>query len=139
MRRALYGSLLAMLGMFAAGVAFPASPPTPLQYTPGKPVGLPPQPMQQSMATSYGPGLYGNPVACGGTLQPGSAWVAHRYMACGTKVQFCSRGKCTVLQVRDRGPYTSATFDLTEAAVARLGYGSATAWGRRYVRWRVVR
>src|SRR5829696_6977152 len=38
-------------------------------------------------ASYYGPGLYGNGVACGGTLLPGTMGVAHKTLPCGTKVK----------------------------------------------------
>ena len=37
-------------------------------------------------ASWYGPGLYGNPLGCGGTLTAGRLGVAHKSLPCGTKV-----------------------------------------------------
>src|SRR4051794_13793889 len=37
-------------------------------------------------ATWYGPGLYGNHLACGGRLRHSTIGVAHKTLACGTKV-----------------------------------------------------
>ena len=41
---------------------------------------------RHAAASYYGPGLYGNGVACGGTLQPGTLGVANKTLPCGTKV-----------------------------------------------------
>ena len=39
-------------------------------------------------ASWYGPGLYGNRTACGGTLGYGTLGVAHKSLPCGAKVTF---------------------------------------------------
>jgi rare lipoprotein A (peptidoglycan hydrolase) len=88
-------------------------------------------------ASAYGPGLYGNPMACGGTLHPGTQAVAHRWLPCGTRLRVCYDRRCTDARVRDRGPYVGGrTLDLSEAVVRRLGYRSAMSWGVRVVVWR---
>ena len=76
-------------------------------------------------ASYYGPGLYGNGVACGGTLQPGTIGVAHKTLPCGTKLTI-KYGNETVknVEVIDRGPYVAGReFDLTEALRNKLGFG----------------
>jgi len=80
-------------------------------------------PMRTAGATWYGPGLYGNGTACGGTLRPGTVGVAHRTLPCGTTVKFSYHGHTLVTKVIDRGPYTPGNdFDLTNGARLALGF-----------------
>ena len=73
-------------------------------------------------ASYYGPGLYGNGVACGGTLMPGTMGVAHKTLPCGTKVKLRYHGRSVTVPVIDRGPYVAGRdYDLTEAVKERLG------------------
>jgi rare lipoprotein A len=74
-------------------------------------------------ASYYGPGLYGNGVACGGTLTPGTMGVAHKTLPCGTKVRLRYRGRTVTVPVIDRGPYVAGRdYDLTEAVKKRLRF-----------------
>jgi len=74
-------------------------------------------------ASYYGPGLYGNGVACGGTLMPGTLGVANKTLPCGTKVKLRYRGRSLTVPVIDRGPYVAGRdYDLTEATKVRLGF-----------------
>ncbi len=74
-------------------------------------------------ASYYGPGLYGNGVACGGTLLPGTMGVAHKTLPCGTKVKLRYRGRTVTVPVIDRGPYVPGRdYDLTEAVKERLRF-----------------
>jgi rare lipoprotein A len=74
-------------------------------------------------ASYYGPGLYGNGVACGGTLLPGTMGVAHKTLPCGTKVRLRYRSRTVTVPVIDRGPYVPGRdYDLTEAVKERLGF-----------------
>jgi rare lipoprotein A (peptidoglycan hydrolase) len=74
-------------------------------------------------ASYYGPGLYGNGVACGGTLMPGTMGVAHKTLPCGTKVKIRYHGRSVTVPVIDRGPYVAGRdYDLTEATRNRLGF-----------------
>ena len=74
-------------------------------------------------ASYYGPGLYGNGVACGGTLMPGTMGVAHKTLPCGTKVKLRYHGRTVTVPVIDRGPYVAGRdYDLTEAVKNRLGF-----------------
>lgn len=74
-------------------------------------------------ASYYGPGLYGNGVACGGTLRPGTLGVAHKTLPCGTKVRLRYHGRSVTVPVIDRGPYVAGRdYDLTEATRERLGF-----------------
>ena len=47
------------------------------------------------MASSYGPGLYGNRLACGWRLWPTTIAVAHRSLRCGQPLRVCWRTRCT--------------------------------------------
>ena len=74
-------------------------------------------------ASWYGPGLYGNPTACGGTLTPSTLGVAHKTMPCGTKLRLRYGGRSVAVRVIDRGPYSgNREFDLTAATKQRLGF-----------------
>jgi rare lipoprotein A len=67
--------------------------------------------------------LYGNHLACGGTLQPTTFGVAHKALACGTKVRLCVK-RCVTAPVIDRGPYVAGrTFDLTAPVKNAIGAG----------------
>jgi rare lipoprotein A len=73
-------------------------------------------------ATWYGPGLYGNHLACGGLLTHHTLGVAHRRLPCGTKVALRYHGRTLVVPVVDRGPYArGVSYDLTAATAQRLG------------------
>ena len=74
-------------------------------------------------ASYYGPGLYGNGVACGGTLEPGTLGVANKTLPCGTMVKLRYHGRSITVPVIDRGPYVAGRdYDLTEAVKERLGF-----------------
>ena len=74
-------------------------------------------------ASYYGPGLYGNGVACGGTLEPGTLGVANKTLPCGTMVKLRYDGRAITVPVIDRGPYVAGRdYDLTEATKDALGF-----------------
>jgi rare lipoprotein A len=74
-------------------------------------------------ASYYGPGLYGNGVACGGTLMPDTMGVANKTLPCGTKVKLRYHGRTVTVPVIDRGPYVAGRdYDLTTAVKERLGF-----------------
>jgi rare lipoprotein A len=74
-------------------------------------------------ASYYGPGLYGNGVACGGTLMPGTLGVANKTLPCGTRVKLRYHGRAVTVPVIDRGPYVAGRdYDLTAATRERLGF-----------------
>jgi hypothetical protein len=78
---------------------------------------------RQAGASYYGPGLYGNGVACGGTLMPGTLGVANKTLPCGTRVKLRYHGRSVTVPVIDRGPYVAGRdYDLTEATKLRLGF-----------------
>jgi rare lipoprotein A len=80
---------------------------------------------RRAFASWYGPGLYGQHLACGGRLSAGTLGVAHKSLPCGTKVTLHYRGRTVRVPVVDRGPYVGAReFDLTAATKAKLRFGS---------------
>lgn len=74
-----------------------------------------------SVATIFGPGLFGRHTACGQLLSKQVVGVANRTLPCGTLVKVSYRGRRLVIPVIDRGPYgpMHANWDLTLGA-ARL-------------------
>jgi hypothetical protein len=92
---------------------------------------------KSAVASSYGPGLWGNRTACGQTLYTTTIGVAHRTMACGTRLKFQGKnGVIVAATVIDRGPYVDGrTFDLTQATVQKMGYADSYAFGVRTVYW----
>jgi rare lipoprotein A (peptidoglycan hydrolase) len=81
-----------------------------------------------SVATIYGPGLWGQSTACGQTLSHRTVGVANRTLPCGTRVAIYYRGRTLVVPVIDRGPYANgADWDVTSATAHKLGLtGTAT-------------
>ena len=81
----------------------------------------------------YGPGLYGNKLACGGRLSPGTVGVAHKTLPCGTKITLHNKGRTLNVKVIDRGPYVGGRYyDLTAATKQKLGFGSTgTVWSTK--------
>jgi rare lipoprotein A len=73
-----------------------------------------------SIATLFGPGLWGNHTACGKVLRKTTLGVANRKLACGTRVAIYYRGRTIVVPVIDRGPYSFASWDLTMATASAL-------------------
>jgi rare lipoprotein A len=78
-----------------------------------------------AQASWYGPGLYGNGMACGGTLSPSTIGVAHKSLPCGTQLTLRYHGNTVEVEVVDRGPYVgNREFDLTAATKQKLGFPS---------------
>jgi rare lipoprotein A len=76
-----------------------------------------------SQASWYGPGLYGNALACGGRLSAGTLGVANRTLPCGTKVTLRYGRRSVTVPVIDRGPFhATREWDLTAATKNRLGF-----------------
>ncbi|MGK2931452.1 MAG: RlpA-like double-psi beta-barrel domain-containing protein [Solirubrobacterales bacterium] len=93
--------------------------------------------LKKTEASWYGPGLYGNGVACGGTLRPSTVGVAHKTLPCGSTVLVGYRGRFLKTKVIDRGPYIAGrSLDLTYAGADALGFIDA---GVANVRWAVVK
>jgi rare lipoprotein A (peptidoglycan hydrolase) len=88
---------------------------------------------RRAYASWYGPGLYGNHLACGGRLSPGTLGVAHKSLPCGTKLTLRHRGRSVGVRVIDRGPYVAGReFDLTERTAQRLRFhGHGTIYTTR--------
>jgi hypothetical protein len=75
-----------------------------------------------SLATLYGPGLYGRRTACGTILRRWTIGVANRTLPCGTPVAIFYDGRTLTVPVIDRGPYAhGANWDLTMATGKALG------------------
>ncbi len=67
-----------------------------------------------AIATWYGPGFFGQKMACGHTLTKRTLGVANRTLPCGTEVALTYGGRKIVVPVVDRGPYANhAHWDLT--------------------------
>ena len=83
---------------------------------------------RHAQASWYGPGLFGNPLGCGGRLGYGTVGVANKSLPCGTKVTIRHRGRVVRVRVIDRGPYVGGReYDLTAATARKLrfsGHGS---------------
>jgi rare lipoprotein A (peptidoglycan hydrolase) len=83
-----------------------------------------------SIATLYGPGLYGRHTACGEKLTRHTLGVANRKLKCGTRVSILYRGRTIVVPVIDRGPYANhANWDLTMATGSALGMNQTATVG----------
>jgi len=75
-----------------------------------------------AVATWYGPGSTGRRTACGERMTRQLLGVASRTLPCGTQVAISYRGRTVTVPVVDRGPYSSATWDLTWATAIQLGF-----------------
>ena len=79
------------------------------------------QGFRSSLASWYG--IYGGPLACGGTLGYSQLGVAHKTLPCGTKVTIRYRGRQVTVPVIDRGPYVGGReWDLTGATARALHF-----------------
>jgi rare lipoprotein A len=84
-------------------------------------------PRKRRTATWYGPGLYGNRMACGGTLTRGTFGVAHKSLPCGTKVAIAHGGRIVIAPVVDRGPFVKGVeYDLTAHAAEAVRMSSTS-------------
>jgi rare lipoprotein A (peptidoglycan hydrolase) len=117
-------------GVLAAAVALPAAASTGTGSGGASATPAPEPTSQQARtadykpvtATWYGPGLYGNRLACGGRLTHSTLGVAHKRLPCGTKVALKYRGRTIVVPVIDRGPYSrGVSYDLNAATARKLG------------------
>jgi hypothetical protein len=87
---------------------------------------------QEAMASTYGPGRYGQQTACGGDLTPDTRGLAHPVLPCGVDILVSFQGKTAQAEVLDRGPHGGgAEFELTEALARDLGLS-----GTQQIRWR---
>lgn len=84
--------------------------------------------LRPSLASWYG--IYGGPLACGGTLGYNQMGVANKSLPCGTLVTIRFRGRTVRVPVIDRGPYVGGReWDLTGATARALRFdGVGTVW-----------
>lgn len=83
--------------------------------------------MRRELATWYGPGLWGNRLACGGRLRHATMGVAHKKLECGTQVVLRLGDSYLRTRVIDRGPFVrGAKWDLTRRAAKKLGMATST-------------
>ncbi|MFN8176096.1 MAG: septal ring lytic transglycosylase RlpA family protein [Solirubrobacteraceae bacterium] len=84
--------------------------------------------LRPSLASWYG--IYGGPLACGGTLGYNQMGVANKSLPCGTRVTIRFRGRTVRVPVIDRGPYVGGReWDLTGATARALHFdGVGTVW-----------
>ncbi|MEA2125664.1 MAG: rare lipoprotein [Solirubrobacteraceae bacterium] len=81
-----------------------------------------------AQASWYGPGLYGNHLACGGTLTPGTLGVANKSLPCGAKVTIRHGAHVVRVKVVDRGPYAGdREYDLTARTARKLHFSGTGA------------
>lgn len=67
-------------------------------------------------------GFFGNSTACGQVYNEQILGVAHRTLPCGTPVTFFHNEILLTVPVIDRGPYSSAEWDLSAETARRLGF-----------------
>jgi rare lipoprotein A (peptidoglycan hydrolase) len=85
------------------------------------------RPRNRRTATWYGPGLYGNKMACGGTLTRNTFGVAHKTLPCGKKVTIAHGGRIVIARVVDRGPFVKGVaYDLTEKTARSVRMSSTS-------------
>lgn len=122
-RVAFWAVVLAVVVLvFAAGTGRAAAGGIGASTAPGGTTPAPSAPTTD-MATYFGPGLYGNTMACGERLTRATVGVAHRTLPCGTTVNFRYQGASLRTTVVDRGPFVKGiTWDLTSAAATKLGF-----------------
>jgi rare lipoprotein A len=79
-----------------------------------------------SVASWYGPTLYGHGTACGEKLTKQILGVANKTLPCGESVALYYDGRTLTVPVIDRGPYIKGRrYDLTYATAKALGTVSA--------------
>jgi rare lipoprotein A len=85
---------------------------------------------QPAIATWYGPGFFGQKMACGHRLTKRTLGVANKTLPCGTLITLRYNGRSVRVPVVDRGPFVAGReFDLTEATKSALGFeGVGEVW-----------
>jgi rare lipoprotein A len=79
-----------------------------------------------SVASWYGPGMFGSRTACGVKLTRSTIGLANKTLKCGESVALYYQGRTLTVPVIDRGPYAHhADWDLTEATAQALGMQGA--------------
>ena len=85
------------------------------------------RPRNRRTATWYGPGLYGNEMACGGRLTRNTFGVAHKTLPCGKRVTIAHGGRIVIARVIDRGPFVKGVeYDLTEKTARSVRMSSTS-------------
>lgn len=77
-----------------------------------------------ALASWYGHPYHGRTTASGEVYNMNSMTAAHRSLPFGTRVKVCSTrtGKCVVVRINDRGPFTgNRSIDLSRAAAESIG------------------
>ena len=85
-------------------------------------------------ASSYGPGLYGNPTTSGEILKPTTRGIAHKTLPLGSKVRLTDprTKRSVVTKVIDRGPFVGdRQADITTQSTKDLGYKDYKDFGVR--------
>ncbi|CAN5817357.1 hypothetical protein BH23ACT11_BH23ACT11_23110 [soil metagenome] len=83
------------------------------------------QPVQQMVATWYGPGFEGNQTANGEVFDPSGYTAAHRTYDFDTKLIVTYEGRSVVVRINDRGPYVRGRdLDLAQGAAEYIGLTS---------------
>ncbi len=82
------------------------------------------------IATWYGPGFFGQRMACGHILHRNTLGVANKTLPCGTQVALAFQGHTITVPVVDRGPYANhASWDLTAATAHALSMNATETIG----------
>ena len=78
---------------------------------------------EETLASWYGPGLYGLPTASGEPYDASGYTAAHKTLPLGTKLVVSYRGRSVPVTINDRGPYVgNRELDLSEGAAQALGF-----------------
>ena len=89
---------------------------------------------EEALASWYGPGFEGHPMASGAPYDPNAYTAASRTLPLGTKLLVSYGGRTVPVTVTDWGHYIgNRELDLSEAAARELGF---TRVGVDYVDWR---
>lgn len=81
-------------------------------------------PIQKGIASWYGPGFHGRPMANGKPYNAQALTIAHRTLPINSwwRVRNLENGKTVVVKVTDRGPYIPGRIvDLSKGAANKLG------------------
>ena len=73
------------------------------------------------MASWYGPGFEGRTTSSGEKFNPQDYTAASRTLPFGTKLVVTYKGRSVVVRVNDRGPFSEADLDLSQAAAQYIG------------------
>lgn len=121
----LAGSALAQSASAPAAAAAPAAPAAPAATAPA---AAPAAGAESGKIAWYGRKFNGRKTACGERFNAGAMTMAHKSLACGTKVKVTNTKtkKSVVLRVNDHGPSTADRVgDVSAAAARKLRMGRA--------------